>query len=162
MTTMQEKADALFKNSEILAPMVRASTTPLRMLALSYGADLVYTEEIIDRAITSTDRIISNINIKDVEGNDVETQTIDYVKRMSSFSPKVQRRMKANNETQPIVLQIVPSKEKGKLIYQMGTGESSLALQAATLVEKDVDGIDINMGCPRKFSVSGGMGSALF
>ena len=69
--------------------------------------------------------------------------------------------MKANNETQPIVLRIVPSKEKGKLIYQMGTGESNLALQAATLVEKDVDGIDINMGCPKKFSVSGGMGSAL-
>jgi tRNA-dihydrouridine synthase 2 len=36
-----------------------------------------------------------------------------------------------------------------------------LALDAAMHVYKDVDAIDINMGCPKKFSVSGGMGSAL-
>lgn len=150
MTTIQEKANDLFLNTEILAPMVRASTTPLRILALNYGADLVYTEEIIDRAITSTDRIINN-----------DLNTIDYVKKMSSFSPKVQRRMKNKGETQPVVLRIVPSIERGKLIYQMGTGESNLALPAATMVANDVDGIDINMGCPKKFSVSGGMGSAL-
>lgn len=152
MTSIQEKADKLFLNSEILAPMVRASTTPLRLLALSYGADLVYTEEIIDRSITNTDRIINN-----------ELNTIDYVKRMSSFSPKVQKKMKAQQqgETLPVVLRIVPSIERGKLIYQIGTGESNLALPAATMVANDVDGIDINMGCPKKFSVSGGMGSAL-
>ena len=150
MTTIQEKANNLFHNSEILAPMVRASTTPLRLLALSYGADLVYTEEIIDRAITSTDRIVNN-----------ELNTIDYVKKMDLFSPKVQRRMKKNGETLPVVLRIAPHIEAGKLIYQIGTGESNLALPAATMVANDVDGIDINMGCPKKFSVSGGMGSAL-
>ena len=31
-----------------LGPMVRASTTPLRTLALKYGADFVYTEELIE------------------------------------------------------------------------------------------------------------------
>jgi tRNA-dihydrouridine synthase 2 len=51
--------------------------------------------------------------------------------------------------------------EKGRLIAQIGTGEPNLALQAALHVHKDVDGIDINMGCPKKFSVGGGMGSAL-
>lgn len=150
MATIQEKADNLFRNSEILAPMVRASTTPLRLLALSYGADLVYTEEIIDRAITSTDRIVNH-----------ELNTIDYVKKRDLFSPKVQRRMKKNGETLPVVLRIAPNIESGKLIYQIGTGESNLALLAATMVAKDVDGIDVNMGCPKKFSVSGGMGSAL-
>jgi hypothetical protein len=29
------------------------------------------------------------------------------------------------------------------------------------MVELDVAGIDINMGCPKKFSVHGGMGAAL-
>ena len=29
------------------------------------------------------------------------------------------------------------------------------------LVEKDVAGIDVNMGCPKKFSIKGGMGAAL-
>jgi tRNA-dihydrouridine synthase 2 len=43
----------------------------------------------------------------------------------------------------------------------LGTGEPELALPAAKHVYKDVAAIDINMGCPKKFSVSGGMGSAL-
>ena len=34
-------------------------------------------------------------------------------------------------------------------------------MNAARLVENDVAGIDINMGCPKKFSIQGGMGSAL-
>ena len=33
-----------FKNKHILAPMVRVGTLPMRLLALDYGADLVYTE----------------------------------------------------------------------------------------------------------------------
>jgi len=152
---IQEKANELFLNSEILAPMVRASTTPLRLLALSYGADLVYTEEIIDRSITSTDRIVNE-----------KLGTIDYVKKLSTFSKKAQKKMLASKQLDddsllPIVLRIDPAKEKAKLIFQMGTGESHLALSAATMVANDVSGIDINMGCPKKFSVSGGMGSAL-
>ena len=31
-----------------LAPMVRIGTLPSRLLALRYGADLVYTEELVD------------------------------------------------------------------------------------------------------------------
>ena len=146
----QDRANELFLNSEILAPMVRASTAPLRLLALSYGADLVYTEEIVDRSITTCERKVNE-----------KLGTIDYVRPLTHFSPKVQRRIQAAGEGLPVVLRIVPSLEKGKLIYQMGTGESNLALPAATAVAQDVDGIDINMGCPKKFSVSGGMGSAL-
>ena len=148
--TFQERANFLFKDKEIVAPMVRASSTPFRTLALSYGADLVYTEEIVDRAITSTDRKFNS-----------KLNTIDYVKKIDTFSPKVRRRMASKGEDLPVVLRIVPSLERGKLIYQMGTGEANLALPAATMVCKDVDGIDINMGCPKKFSVSGGMGAAL-
>lgn len=37
-----------FDNKIILAPMVRVGTLPMRLLALDYGADLVYTEELID------------------------------------------------------------------------------------------------------------------
>ena len=57
-----------------------------------------------------------------------------------------------------IVLRIDPARERGRLIYQMGTGEGKLALEAAMTVLADVDGIDVNMGCPKKFSVGGGMG----
>lgn len=37
-----------FSNKIIVAPMVRVSTLPFRLLCLDYGADLVYTEETID------------------------------------------------------------------------------------------------------------------
>lgn len=38
----------IYADKIILAPMVRIGTLPTRLLALDYGADLVYTEEIID------------------------------------------------------------------------------------------------------------------
>jgi tRNA-dihydrouridine synthase 2 len=149
--TISERASQLFQNAEICAPMVRASTTPLRSLALSYGCDLVYSEEIIDRAITtSTERVYNEA-----------LGTIDYRKKIESFSAKVQRRMAKNGDPLPTIIRIHPKLEQNRLIYQMGTGESNLALPAAQMVHNDVDGIDINMGCPKKFSVSGGMGSAL-
>lgn len=37
-----------FSNKLILAPMVRVGTLPMRLLAIEYGADIVYTEELID------------------------------------------------------------------------------------------------------------------
>jgi tRNA-dihydrouridine synthase 2 len=154
--TPQEVANHLFCNSEILAPMVRASTTPLRTLALHHGATLVYTEELIDRSITSpTVRIVNT-----------ELGTIDYRVPKHTYSAKVQRRL-ANDTDNPdaangaVILRIDPKIERHKLIYQMGTGEPNLALEAAQTVIQDVYGLDVNMGCPKKFSVSGGMGSAL-
>ena len=49
--------------------MVRAGTIPLRLLALEYGADTVFTEEIIDHGFLNTTRVVN-----DVLG------TVDYVK----------------------------------------------------------------------------------
>lgn len=92
-----------------------------------------------------------------------ELGTIDYVKPLSTFPAKVQKRMVADTDNPDsskgaILLRIDPSKEKDKLIYQIGTGEAGLAIKAAERVVGDVSGIDVNMGCPKKFSVSGGMG----
>lgn len=37
-----------YANKLMLAPMVRTGTLPMRLLALDYGADIVYCEELID------------------------------------------------------------------------------------------------------------------
>ena len=37
-------AEVAYNNKIILAPMVRIGTLPMRLLALRYGADLVYCE----------------------------------------------------------------------------------------------------------------------
>jgi len=43
----------------------------------------------------------------------------------------------------------------------MGTADADRALRTAKLVGNDVAGIDVNMGCPKPFSIKGGMGAAL-
>jgi tRNA-dihydrouridine synthase 2 len=60
-----------------------------------------------------------------------------------------------------VLYRIHPELEKGKLIYQVGTANPDLAVQAAKVVAADVAGIDVNAGCPKPFSTSGGMGAAL-
>lgn len=51
--------------------------------------------------------------------------------------------------------------EKPYLIYQIGSADPELAVKAAKTVVNDVSGIDLNCGCPKPFSTSGGMGAAL-
>ncbi|KAK7505824.1 hypothetical protein BaRGS_00003095 [Batillaria attramentaria] len=121
-----------YTNKMILAPMVRVCTLPMRLLSLDYGADLVYCEEIIDRKILLTQRIENGL-----------LGTTDFV--MSDGT---------------VVFRTCPQ-EKGKVIFQLGTSDAKRALAAARVVEKDVAGIDVNMGCPKEFSVKGGMGCAL-
>ncbi len=103
----------------------------------------------VDRSIVPSERVLNE-----------SLGTIDYIHPKHKFSAKVQKRMEkeADNPDGKILLRIDPRKERGKFVYQMGTGEGHLALEAAEKVYGDADGIDVNMGCPKKFSVSGGMG----
>lgn len=48
-----------FRNKLVLAPMVRGSKLPMRLLALRYGANLVYTDEIIDISMLSAKRYVN-------------------------------------------------------------------------------------------------------
>eukprot|EP00954_Amorphochlora_amoebiformis_P029250 1392888-Amorphochlora_amoeboformis.AAC.2 len=49
--TTKDAKEWSYIGKKILAPMVRAGTLPLRILSRKYGADVVYSEEIIDHAI---------------------------------------------------------------------------------------------------------------
>lgn len=121
-----------YRNKLILAPMVRISMLPMRLLALDYGADIVYCEEIIDYKMLQCTRVQNDI-----------LETVDYV---------------WNDGT--IVFRTCP-KEQGKVIFQIGTSDADRALRAAKMVENDVAAFDVNMGCPKEFSIKGGMGAAL-
>lgn len=48
-----------YSNKLILAPMVRGSKLPMRLLALKYGADLVYTDELIDYSLLMAKRKVN-------------------------------------------------------------------------------------------------------
>lgn len=60
-----------------------------------------------------------------------------------------------------VIFKVLPEKETGKLIFQMGTADPERAVQTARMIAEHVAGIDVNAGCPKPFSTSGGMGAAL-
>lgn len=122
-----------YANKIIMAPMVRIGTLPMRLLALEYGADIVYTEELIDRKLLRSVR----------RENDI-LGTIDYV-----------------DETDGSLTFQTCEREREKVVLQIGTCSPERALQVGKMVENDVAGIDINMGCPKTFSIVGNMGAAL-
>lgn len=126
------------KKCLILAPMVRVCTLPFRLISLKYGAgiwffysDYVYGPEIIDRKVIGCERVENS-----------QLGTIDFVKNGKVFF-----------RTSPM--------EKSRLVFQLGTSSPDLALQAAKIVQGDVCRVDVNCGCPKHFSIQGGMGAAL-
>jgi len=122
-----------YRGKMILAPMVKVGTLPMRLLALEYGADIVYTEEIIDKRLLASDRIENE-----------SLGTIDYIDRKDNS----------------LVLRTC-SKEKERLVLQIGTNDGNRAAAVAKKLHNDISGIDVNMGCPKGFSLKGGMGAAL-
>ena len=123
-----------YKDVEVLAPMVRACTLPLRLECLKYGADLVYTEEMIDKKLVNARRHVNT-----------DFGTVDYLQKLPERA---------------LIWTTCPAERK-RLVCQLGTANANTALQAAMTVVQDVAAIDINMGCPKSFSVKGGMGAAL-
>jgi len=124
-----------YEGKTILAPMVRVGTLPFRLLALDEGADIVYSEELIAYKLRQTKRVKNKIS-----------NTIDFVEQKDDLSTRaIFRTCKSDHPN----------------VVQIGAADSIVALKAAEIVSRDVNGIDLNMGCPKYFSVQGGMGSAL-
>lgn len=57
------QSDLDFGRGLFLAPMVRSGTLVNRLLALQFGADLVWSPEVVDRAIIGTKRIVDGTSI---------------------------------------------------------------------------------------------------
>lgn len=57
-----------FSKITALAPMVRVGTLPMRLLALDYGADVVYCEELIDIKMAQCQRVVNEV-----------LETVDFV-----------------------------------------------------------------------------------
>src|SRR2546423_8768246 len=136
-----------YRNKIVLAPMVRSGELPSRLLALHYGADLVWGPETVDKAMIGTTRRVNP-----------RTSCIEWT-RFSSNGGRAQEKVGLQKES--VIYRVDPNRERGKLVYQIGTSDAEFAVQAAKMVAGDVAGIDVNAGCPKPFSTSGGMGAAL-
>ena len=133
----------LYADRVLCGPMVRISSLPFRLLALEYGADLVFTEELIDYRLTQCVRV-ENGNGSTGEWDDTDIRiSLELLDTIDFVVPGLDRPM----------LQIHKKREHNRVVVQLGTSDGQRALKAARLVEHDVAGIDINMGCPKKFSI---------
>ena len=112
--------------------MVRASSLPFREECLRYGASFVFTEELIDK------KIISSYESK-LEDGTVLFRVKKDDGRVVHFRPEA----------------------KDSTILQIGTADGILASKAALHLVDYVSEVNVNMGCPKPFSVTGGMGAAL-
>ena len=134
-----------YRGKVVLAPMVRSGELPSRLLALKYGADLVWGPETVDKSMIGTTKRFNP-----------RTSTIDFTRLPSNAS-----RPQSSLQKESLIYRLHPTREHGKLIFQIGTASPQTAVEAAKLVAEDVAGIDVNAGCPKPFSTSGGMGAAL-
>ncbi|KAG6009519.1 hypothetical protein E4U21_002155 [Claviceps maximensis] len=134
-----------YRGKVVLAPMVRSGELPSRLLALHYGADLVWGPETIDRAVIGTTRRYNK-----------DTGVIEWTRQ-----PSQGQKNPPADAKESLIYRVFPEAEANKLVFQIGTADPDRAVEAARLVAADVAGIDVNAGCPKPFSTSGGMGAAL-
>ena len=125
-----------YRGKIVLAPMVRSGELPSRLLALKYGADLVWGPETVDRSMIGT-----------TKKTNPRTGCIEW--------------SRTAHDKETVLYRIDPNRESDRLIYQIGTNSPARAVEAAKLFADHVSGFDVNAGCPKPFSTDGGMGAAL-
>lgn len=125
-----------YRGKIVLAPMVRSGELPSRLLALKYGADLVWGPETVDRSMIGTTKKINS-----------RTGCIEW--------------SRTAHDKETVLYRIDPAREGGSMIFQIGTNSPQRAVEAGKLFAEHVNGIDVNAGCPKPFSTTGGMGAAL-
>ncbi|WFD30655.1 tRNA-dihydrouridine(20) synthase [NAD(P)(+)] [Malassezia sp. CBS 17886] len=133
MPAPQDARMPSFRDGLFLAPMVRIGSLPTRLLALEYGARLVWGPEVVDRAIMGAARRVN-----------AHTGEVEFVK----------------GDRQVFSCHAI---ERPYLIFQVGSATPAQAAEAVTVVtaHDDVAGVDLNCGCPKPFSTLGGMGANL-
>lgn len=113
-----------YRGKIVLAPMVRSGECPSRLLALKYGADLVWGPETIDKALIGCTRRENPI-----------TKTVDFT-RLSSNGAK-----NPNIKTEPresVIYRLHPEREGKRLVYQIGTSNPETAVEVRMPMAKNV------------------------
>ena len=104
------------RGSICLAPMVRINSLSFRSLCLNYGADVVWSEEIVDKKLMRAKRCWNE-----------KLNTYDYT---------------VDNA---VIFQTSAAVEGGRIILQLGTNDAVSALMAAKVVMNDVAGNILNV-----------------
>ena len=141
---------SLYWGKVLCAPMVRVSHLPFRMCCAAHGADVVFSEELVAAKLqhcVHEERLYPS----STEPN-APQRVVDEFVVYEAFRHSLKR---------SIVFATIRGGEGSPVIVQLGAADPVVAAKAALVVCDYVDGIDVNMGCPKKFSVQNHMGAAL-
>ena len=130
---MTSEAERLYRSSFIAGPMVRGSSHVFRMTCLAHGANVVFSQGLVDLKLVQTER-------KDEDGHTV------FVAESNGHSEVVFRTC---------------AEERERLVLQLISNDSAKACEAAQKLEDVVSGFDLNCGCPEHFAVHRGCGSSM-
>ncbi|KLU87742.1 tRNA dihydrouridine synthase [Magnaporthiopsis poae ATCC 64411] len=96
-----------YRGKVVLAPMVRSGELPTRLLALHYGADLVWGPETVDYSMLGTTRRVNPA-----------TNTIEWT-RVPSFGQKTP----PAEAKESIIFKLHPELEGRRLIFSLVSGD---------------------------------------
>lgn len=181
--------DWSYVNAKILALMVRIGTLPMRLLSLRYGATMAYSEELVAKKLRTcvrSERVYNGttfIEFTPAHGSHA-AQPVAPVESNSAFvasssagedgiaaaasaahlpskpAPPAAKPKPIHNQNMKAPATLITVRGE-RLVVQIGAATADDALAAAQIVARDCRAIDINMGCPKHFSLQGGMGAAL-
>ncbi|EPY26466.1 tRNA-dihydrouridine synthase 2 [Angomonas deanei] len=131
---------SLFDGKVLLAPMVRVCGLGFRQMCLDHGADIVFSEEVVAAKLCKAHaEVVPYPTVGEV------TDYVVYEPFKTGYKRAVVFSTCASCPT----------------IIQLGVSDPAVGAAAALVCCENVLGIDINMGCPKKFSVMNGFGAAL-
>jgi tRNA-dihydrouridine synthase 2 len=171
-----------YRGCVIAAPMVRVSAMAFRVYCAQNGADVVFTEELVAAKLAKCVREEVTLPIDGGASSSTSTSTSGSSAESGSETVVefVHYEDYKNTKRRSVVCQTLlrgPNTvdfsggrglnqswfggEGCPCVIQLGAADAQSAGAAAAVVADDFDGIDVNMGCPKKFSVDNGMGAAL-
>ncbi|KAK1038718.1 tRNA-dihydrouridine synthase 2, partial [Friedmanniomyces endolithicus] len=132
-----------YRGKVALAPMVRSGECPSRLLALKYGADLVWGPETIDKAVIGTTRHVN-----------ATTGTVDFTR----FSSNGAKNPSVNaDQRESVIYRLHPEREGKRLIYQIGTsnpGMGAALLKTPGLLCSILRALVTEVGEPNEIGIS--------
>lgn len=149
---------SLFYGKTLLGPMVRVCSLGFRVLCADNGADVVFTEEVVAAKLRHCRREVRRYpSATSPESGEDIAEYVVYEPFKKSFKRSVVLALHTRGSSRGDP----PSGSGAPVVLQLGACDGRIAADAAALCCDDVSGIDVNMGCPKKFSVSNGFGAAL-
>ncbi|KEG14213.1 putative dihydrouridine synthase [Trypanosoma grayi] len=134
----------------MLAPMVRVGSVGFRIFCAAHGADVVFSEEVVAAKLV---RCCREVRVCD--------ESVGPMVEFVAYEPFKQKYKRSVAFSTPLRSAADRAGEGAPVVLQLGVSSPEMGVAAALQCCEDVDGIDVNMGCPKKFSVANGMGAAL-